>query len=248
MAPARVRRVGDRRAARRSRPADRWRPGSGPPRRTRRRRRCASSSGPSATTTSMPSASARVRTTPMVCGRVSASSSSTCPVLMRPPGQGHRLGDRGRLVQQARAGGRQPGQVGDHGLEVEQRLQPALADLGLVGRVGGVPGRVLQHVAPDHRRGDGAVVAEADHRRSADGSGRRARAATASVSDSDQRGRQVAAAPVSRIASGIDCVDQLVEVGAGRARRASCPARRAAGRCAGRRTAAADRRSAVGVL
>ena len=59
---------------------------------------------------------------------------------------------------------RQPGQVGDHRLEVEQRLEPALADLGLVGRVGGVPGRVLQHVALDDRRGDRAVVPQPDHR------------------------------------------------------------------------------------
>ena len=36
--------------------------------------------------------------------------------------------------------------------KVEQRLEPALADLGLVRRVGGVPGRVLEHVATDHGR------------------------------------------------------------------------------------------------
>ncbi len=60
-----------------------------------------------------------------------------------------------------------PVRSADHGLEVEQRLEAALGDLRLVGRVGGVPGRVLQHVAPDHRRRDGAVVAQADHRRRA---------------------------------------------------------------------------------
>ena len=54
--------------------------------------------------------------------------------------QRHRLGGRGRLVEHGGAGDRQPGEVGDHRLEVEQRLEPALADLGLVGRVGGVPG------------------------------------------------------------------------------------------------------------
>ena len=56
----------------------------------------------------------------------------------------------------------EPGEVGDHRLEVEQRLEPALADLGLVRRVRGVPGRVLEHVALDHRRRDRAVVAHAD--------------------------------------------------------------------------------------
>ena len=44
-----------------------------------------------------------------------------------------------RLVEQRGVGDVEAGQVGDHGLEIEQRLQPALGDLGLVGRVGGVP-------------------------------------------------------------------------------------------------------------
>src|SRR5664280_515082 len=41
--------------------------------------------------------------------------------------------------------------------------QPALGDLRLVGRVGRVPGGVLQHVALDHRRDEGVVVAHPDH-------------------------------------------------------------------------------------
>ena len=84
--------------------------------------------------------------------------------LVRGMRQRHRLGRRGRLVEQRGIGDRQAGQVGDHGLEVHQRLQPALRDLRLVGRVGGVPARVLQHVAQDHRRRVGAVVAQADQR------------------------------------------------------------------------------------
>ena len=83
----------------------------------------------------------------------------------RPAGQGHRLGGGGRLVQQRRARHRQPGQVGDHRLEVQQGFQPPLRDLRLVGRVGRVPGGVLQHVPADHGRGDGRVVAEPDHGR-----------------------------------------------------------------------------------
>ena len=78
--------------------------------------------------------------------------------------QGHGLRRRGRLVEQAGVGDVEPGEVGDQGLEGEQGLEPPLADLGLVGRVGGVPGRVLQHVAADHGRGDRPVVAESDHR------------------------------------------------------------------------------------
>ena len=109
---------------------------------------------------------ARVCTTPRVCGKTSASTRSTASAggLARAAHQGHRLGRGGRLVEQGRAGDRQAGEVADDGLEVEQRLEPALGDLRLVGRVGGVPGGVLEHVALDHGRGEGAVVAEPDHR------------------------------------------------------------------------------------
>lgn len=46
--------------------------------------------------------------------------------LADPAGERHRLGGRRALVQQRRTGGGQTGQVGDHGLEVEQRLEAAL--------------------------------------------------------------------------------------------------------------------------
>jgi hypothetical protein len=39
------------------------------------------------------------------------------------------------LVQQRRPGHGEPGEVADHGLEVQQRLEPALRDLRLVRRV-----------------------------------------------------------------------------------------------------------------
>jgi hypothetical protein len=51
----------------------------------------------------------------------------------------HRLGGGGGLVEQRGVGHRQAGEVGDHRLEVEQRLEAALRDLGLVRRVRGVP-------------------------------------------------------------------------------------------------------------
>ena len=78
--------------------------------------------------------------------------------------QGHRLGGSGALVEHRRVGDVQSGQIGDHGLEVQQRLQPALADLRLVRRIGGVPGRVLQDVAQQHRWSQRVVIALADHR------------------------------------------------------------------------------------
>ncbi len=75
---------------------------------------------------------------------------------------GDGFGRRRRLVQQRGVGDRQAGEVGHHRLEVQQRFQPALRDLRLIRRVGGVPAGVLQHVAQDHRRGVGVVVAAAD--------------------------------------------------------------------------------------
>ena len=76
----------------------------------------------------------------------------------------HGLRRRGALVEQGRARRGQRGEVADHRLEVEERLEAALGDLRLVGRVGGVPRRVLEHVALDDRGREGVVVAEPDHR------------------------------------------------------------------------------------
>ncbi len=78
------------------------------------------------------------------------------------PRQRHRLGGGGRLVEHRRVRDRHAGEVADHRLEVDQRLEPALRDLGLVRRVRRVPGRVLEHVAQDDARRVRAVVALAD--------------------------------------------------------------------------------------
>ncbi len=71
--------------------------------------------------------------------------------LARAPEQRHRLGGRGGLVEQGGPGHGEPGEVGDGGLERQQGLQAALADLRLVracrpctrpgspGRAGGSP-------------------------------------------------------------------------------------------------------------
>ena len=114
--------------------------------------------------TSMPIPSARVRTTSMVCGSASASTTNG-PVLLRCARRTSVIASAAAVPSsssEALAVG-QAGQVGHDGLEVEQRLEAALRDLRLVRRVGGVPGGVLEHVAPDHRRRDGGVVAEPDH-------------------------------------------------------------------------------------
>ncbi len=81
------------------------------------------------------------------------------------PGHGHRLGGGGCLVEQRRVGDVEPGELGDQRLEVQQGFESSLADLGLVRRVRGVPGRILEHVAGDHRGSDGAGVAHPDQAR-----------------------------------------------------------------------------------
>ena len=78
--------------------------------------------------------------------------------------QRHRLGGRRALIEQGCIGDGQSGEVRDHRLEVQEGLETSLADLGLVRRVRGVPGRVLEHVAQDHRRGVRPGVAQPEHR------------------------------------------------------------------------------------
>jgi len=76
----------------------------------------------------------------------------------------HGLGGGRRLVEQRGVGQLQPGQVDDHGLEIQKRFQPTLSNLRLIGRIGRVPGRILQHIALNDRRRDRVVVAHSDER------------------------------------------------------------------------------------
>ena len=76
--------------------------------------------------------------------------------------QGHGLGRRGGLIQQGGVRDLHPRQVHHHGLVVEQHLQATLGDLGLIGRVGRVPARILEDVPKDDRRRDGVGVPESD--------------------------------------------------------------------------------------
>ncbi len=86
-----------------------------------------------------------------------------CATLRDADRERHRLGRSSRLVQEGRARDGQRGEVLDHGLEVEKRLEATLGDLGLVRRVGRVPRGVLQDVPHDHGGRMSAVVAQADH-------------------------------------------------------------------------------------
>ena len=76
----------------------------------------------------------------------------------------HGLGRGGALVEQRRVGDRQSGQVRHHGLEVEQRLQPALRDFGLIRGVLGVPAGILEDVALDDPGHQALVIAHSQIR------------------------------------------------------------------------------------
>ena len=115
----------------------------------------------------MPSGSARLRSTSIVCGKQrSDTRNMPCAVAellaLHAVQQRHRLARRRALVQQRRVGHLHPRQVRDHRLEVEERLEAALRDLGLIRRVRRVPARVLEHAAADHARRQRVGVAEAD--------------------------------------------------------------------------------------
>ena len=75
-----------------------------------------------------------------------------------------RLGRGCGLVEQRRVGNLHAAQVADHRLKIEQRLKPALRNLGLIRRVLRVPTGVLEEVSLDHRRGDAVVIALPDVR------------------------------------------------------------------------------------
>ena len=82
--------------------------------------------------------------------------------LAHPEAHGHRFGGSGGFIQQRGIGDRQPGELADQRLEIEQGLQPALGNLRLIRGVGGVPSRVLQHLTLDQSGGDRAVIPQAD--------------------------------------------------------------------------------------
>ena len=76
----------------------------------------------------------------------------------------HRLGRRGALVEQRAVGYLHSGERTYGRLEVEQRLEASLRNLGLIRRVGGVPCRILEYVAHDGRRYGVRVVTHSDKR------------------------------------------------------------------------------------
>ena len=88
---------------------------------------------------------------------------ATLPTRLRE-GHVHRLCRSSALVEQRCVGDREPRQIGNERLIVEDRLQPPLRNLRLVGRILRVPTRVLEDVPLDDRRHDTVSVAQADQR------------------------------------------------------------------------------------
>ncbi len=145
----------------------RWRRGTGPAR--PQSRPSGRPSSRSATTTSMPIARARVshdgdrlREAVLVDDEAPSRRSRGWPA---GPASSPR-----RPPSPRRAATRSPSAARSRSLTTVWKFSSASSrpwrDLRLVRRVRGVPGRVLEHVAPDHRGRDRAGVAEPDHRAS----------------------------------------------------------------------------------
>ena len=96
---------------------------------------------------------------------MSAAATSSAPAAaLDAMEQRHGFRGRRRLVEERRVRDGKSREVDDRRLEVDQRLEAALRDLGLVGRVLRVPAGVLQEVPLDHPRGETAVVSHAEKR------------------------------------------------------------------------------------
>ena len=74
----------------------------------------------------------------------------------------HRLGGGGRLVQERGIRDVERREIGDHLLEIDQRLHAPLGNLRLIGRVGRVPAGIFEDVPLDDRRHDAIAVSLAN--------------------------------------------------------------------------------------
>lgn len=76
----------------------------------------------------------------------------------------HRLGSCGSLVQKRAVAYLHAGERNHGGLEVQKRFQTALRYFGLIGRIGGIPCWVFEHVTADYRRHGRRVIPHSDER------------------------------------------------------------------------------------
>ena len=79
-------------------------------------------------------------------------------------GKSESLGASGSFIEQRCIGHIERGQITDHGLKVQERLESALRNLGLIRRVSRVPTGILQNVPPNDGRRKSIVIPHADER------------------------------------------------------------------------------------
>ena len=97
-----------------------------------------------------------------VMGVLGDEIAMACAARADPERHRHRFRGSGRLVEKGRVREGKRRQVRDHRLKVQERFEPPLRNLRLIGRVLGVPAGVLEHVPQDDGRSDGSVVSEPD--------------------------------------------------------------------------------------
>src|SRR6476620_3321406 len=78
--------------------------------------------------------------------------------------QRHRLGSRGRLVEERCRRDLHACQIAHHGLKIQEPFETALRNFSLIGRVRRVPAGILEHVPENHAWYDRVRVPEADVR------------------------------------------------------------------------------------
>ena len=81
-----------------------------------------------------------------------------------PPHQRHRFGGGRGFVEHRCVGDRHAGQIANHRLKVDERLESPLRDLRLVRRIRRVPRGILEDVPRDHRGRMRAIIALSDER------------------------------------------------------------------------------------
>ena len=78
--------------------------------------------------------------------------------------EAHRLSGGGGFIKKRGISDIEPRELGDQGLEVEERFESALGNLRLIRSVSGIPAGILKNVPLNHRRGHSAVIALTDER------------------------------------------------------------------------------------
>src|SRR5579862_1090577 len=77
---------------------------------------------------------------------------------------GHSFGGGGGFIEQRRIGDFHAGEIDDHCLKIEERLEAALSDFRLIGSVLRVPSRILENISANDTGGNRIGIAGAKER------------------------------------------------------------------------------------